>query len=223
MDAPFLGFPETMAFLADLAAHNDRTWFAANKTRFERVYRQPAEAFVAELRPRLEALVGCPVVAKVFRIHRDVRFSKDKTPYNTHLHIGLQAHPLPGEPRRRGGFYFGLDTTKLSLGVGDFEFNAADLERYRRAVDNAFDGAALADLLTDLSGRLLPAELKRMPAPYAADHPRSNLLRRKGLSVWRDIAEPGRIASSDLVDDVVAAFEALDPVNVWLNEVLEAP
>ena len=68
MDAPFQGFPDTMAFLADLAANNDRTWFAANKACYERDYRQPAEAFVAELRPRLEALVGGPVIAKVFRI-----------------------------------------------------------------------------------------------------------------------------------------------------------
>jgi len=104
MDAPFLGFPDTMAFLADLKAHNDRTWFAANKARYERVYKQPAEAFTAELRPRIQALAGQPMGAKLFRIHRDVRFSKDKSPYNTHLHLGFQGPRTPGEPRRRGGF-----------------------------------------------------------------------------------------------------------------------
>ena len=221
METPFLGFPETRAFLADLAAHNDRAWFAANKVRFERVYRQPAEAFVAELRPRLEALVGCPVVAKVFRIHRDVRFSKDKSPYNAHLHIGLQTPKTPGEPRRRGGFYVGLDVEKLTLGAGAFAFDAADLDRYRRAVDNDFDGAALAKVLASAGGRLHQTDLKRTPAPYAADHPRGDLLRRKGLNVWRDIEDPARVASPDLVDDVIAAFEALDPVNAWLTEVLE--
>ena len=96
MDAPFQGFPDTMAFLADLAANNDRTWFAANKACYERDYRQPAEAFVAELRPRLEALVGGPVIAKVFRIHRDVRFAKDKTPYKAHLPTCPPAHRPAG-------------------------------------------------------------------------------------------------------------------------------
>ena len=139
-----------------------------------------------------------------------------------HLHIGLQAPTTPGEPRRRGGFYFGLDAEKLSLGTGAFDFGAAELERYRRAVANDFDGVALVNLLARLGGRLEPAELKRTPAPYAADHPRSDLLRRKGLHVWRDIEDPARIASPDLMGDVVAAFEAMDPVNAWLTEVLEA-
>ena len=101
MDAPFLGFPDTQAFLRDLRANNDRDWFNAHKATYERVYKAPAEAFVAELRPRLEALAGVTLGGKVFRIHRDVRFSKDKSPYNTHLHIGFQHQRSGGEPRRR--------------------------------------------------------------------------------------------------------------------------
>src|SRR5262245_19253422 len=97
MDAPFLGFPETQAFLRDLAANNDRNWFQANKARYERAYKAPAEAFTAEIRPRIEALAGQPTGAKIFRIHRDVRFAKDKSPYNTHLHIGFMTEPAAGQ------------------------------------------------------------------------------------------------------------------------------
>ena len=221
MDAPFLGFPHATGFLRELRANNDRTWFSAHKADYERACKAPAEAFTAELRPRLEALAGVPMGAKVFRIHRDVRFSKDKSPYNSHLHIGFQPTPNPGEPRRRGGFYFGLDPDRLSLGVGAFDFGPADLERYRKAVADDVEGGELAGLLARLDARQDEPDLKRVPAPFPGDHPRGELLRRKGLTVWRDIDDPELVAAPELVDAVMAHFEALDPVNLWLTEVLE--
>src|SRR5688572_11549237 len=199
MDAPFLGFPDTMAFLADLKANNDRTWFQANKARYEAVYKRPAEAFAAELRPRLEALAGRPLGAKVFRIHRDVRFSKDKSPYNTHLHLGFQAPKVAGELRRRGGFYFGLEADKLTLGVGAFDFGPADLEKYRRAVAGDSDGEELAAILAGMVAKPGEPDLKRVPAPYPADHPRGDLLRHKGLNVWQDLDDRALVASPELV------------------------
>ena len=174
---------------------------------------------MAEIRPRLEALAERPLGAKLFRIHRDVRFSKDKSPYNTHVHLGFQAPKVPGEPRRRGGFYFGLEADKATVGVGAFDFGPADLERYRKAV--ASDGADLTALLAGLDATLHPPDLKRVPAPYPADHPRGELLRHKGLNVWRDLDDRALIASPRLADAVVAAFAELDAVNVWLTEVLE--
>jgi uncharacterized protein (TIGR02453 family) len=221
MDAPFLGFPDTQAFLRDLRANNDRDWFKAHKATYERVYKAPAEAFVAELRPRLEALAGVKLGGKVFRIHRDVRFSKDKSPYNTHVHLGFQHQRAGGEPRRRGGFYFGLEPDVLTLGVGAFDFGPADLERYRKAVADDAWGGDLAATIARLGARQHDADLKRLPAPYPADHPRAELLKRKGLNVWRDLDDPALVASPGLVDAVVAEFEALDAVNVWLTDVLE--
>jgi uncharacterized protein (TIGR02453 family) len=217
----FLGFPGAQAFLADLAAHNERTWFQANKARYEAACKAPTEAFVEEIRPRIDALAGRPMGAKVFRIHRDVRFSKDKSPYNTHIHIGFQAPKVPGQPRRRGGFYFGLEADKLTLGVGAFDFGPADLERYRKAVAGDAYGEELTEILAGLEAKPGEPDLKRVPAPYPAGHPRGELLRHKGLNVWQDLAEPALIASPDLADAVMAAFEAMDPVNLWLTEVLE--
>jgi len=221
MDAPFLGFPETQGFLRELRANNERAWFNAHKADYERVFKAPAEAFVAELRPRLEALAGVPLGGKLFRIHRDVRFSKDKSPYNTHLHLGFQHQRAGGEPRRRGGFYFGLDPEILTLGVGAFDFGPADLERYRKAVADDAWGGDLAELVTGLGARQHDADLKRVPAPYPADHPRAEFLKRKGLNIWRDIDDPALVASPELVDAVLAHFTALDAVNVWLTDVLE--
>lgn len=221
MDAPFLGFPDTQAFLRELRANNEREWFNGNKARYDRVYKAPAEAFVAELRPRLEALAGVPLGGKLFRIHRDVRFSKDKSPYNTHLHVGFQHQRAGGEPRRRGGFYFGLEPEILTLGVGAFDFGPADLERYRKAVADDAWGGDLAALVAGLGARQHDADLKRVPAPYPADHPRAEFLKRKGLNVWLDIDDPALVATPDLVDAVVERFAALDPVNAWLTDVLE--
>jgi uncharacterized protein (TIGR02453 family) len=220
LDAPFLGFPDTQAFLKDLAANNDRTWFNANRKTYERVHKHPAEAFVAELRPRLEKLAGVRLGGKIFRIHRDVRFSKDKSPYNTHLHIGFQHRREVGEQRRRGGFYFGIDTTNLTLGVGAFDFGPADLDTYRKAVADDHEGGELAAILAGLDATQHDADLKRVPAPYPQDHPRAELLKRKGLNAWQDV-NPTLAASPDLVDEVMTRFEALDAVNVWLTEVLE--
>jgi uncharacterized protein (TIGR02453 family) len=130
MTAPFPGFPpDAMDFLAALKANNDRTWFAANRATYERAIRGPTEAFVAVITPRLEALTATPVTAKVFRLHRDVRFSKDKSPYNAHLHIGFAA----GDRQSGSGFYFGLEPDRLHLGAGAFEFGGRVLDSYRAA------------------------------------------------------------------------------------------
>lgn len=220
MDAPFLGFPDTQAFLRDLKANNDRDWFNAHKKTYERAFKAPGEAFAAELRPRLEALAGVKLGAKVFRIHRDVRFSKDKSPYNTHLHIGFQHQRAGAEPRRRGGFYFGIEPDAVTLGVGAFDFGPADLDRYRKAVADDHEGGELVKILASLGARQHDADLKRVPAPYPADHPRAEFLKRKGLNAWRDL-DGAPVDSPDLADAVMADFEALDAVNVWLTEVLE--
>lgn len=215
MDAPFLGFPDAVGFLTDLRSNNDRAWFTAQKARYERACKAPSQAFMAAIRPELEALAGVALSAKLFRIHRDVRFSKDKSPYNTHIHIGLQ--PLE-RGSRRGGFYFGIDPDGASLGVGGFEFDGADLVRYREAVDSADSGGALARLLSGLEARVPDPELKRAPAPYPQDHPRAELLRRKSLNVWRDVKSD--LASPDLADAVTAHFTALDPINRWITDAL---
>ena len=78
----------------------------------------------------------------------------------------------------------------------------------------------LVEILAGMEARPGEPELKRTPAPYAANHPRAELLRRKGLNVWQDL-DVGLTGSPELVDAVVTAFQAMDPVNVWLTEALE--
>jgi uncharacterized protein (TIGR02453 family) len=214
----FPGFPrETQRFLADLRDHNDRDWFAAHRQAYEQAVRAPGEALLACLEPELAALTGGPVGGKIFRVHRDVRFSKDKRPYNAHLHI---AFPARGGQGTACGYFFGLDPERVRIGAGGFDFAGPVLDAYRAAVADPKTGAALQAILDRLAKaglRIEGAELKRTPAPYAADHPRADLLRRKGLHVWRDITDPAVIADRRLFAETVATFTTLARLVRWLS------
>src|SRR4051794_41802538 len=117
-DTGFPGFPPAaQAFLAGLREHNDRDWFNAHKATYESAVKGPAEALLAYLEPELAALTGGPVSGKIFRIHRDVRFSKDKRPYNAHLHIAFPARG-GGSAVAARGFLFGPGAGRGRAGGG---------------------------------------------------------------------------------------------------------
>jgi uncharacterized protein (TIGR02453 family) len=223
--APFAGFPpDALTFLAELKANNDRAWFAANGDTHERAVRAPAEAFVAAVTPKIEALIASPVAAKIFRIHRDVRFARDKSPFNAHLHISFTPTPCSaGDRSSATGFFFGLEPDRLHLGAGAFEFSGGALDRYRAAVADEITGRNLADIVVELSRRGFRLDepiLKRVPTPYPADHPNADLLRRKGLTAWRELPDRTEIASPRLLDAVISTFQILAPLNRWISETI---
>ena len=220
-DTGFPGFPPAaQAFLADLRDHNDRDWFSAHKPTYEAAIKAPAEILLAHLEPELAALAGGPVSGKIFRIHRDVRFSKDKRPYNAHLHIAFPAAHGRASDVAACGYFFGLEPDKAILGAGGFDFAGPVLDAYRAAVADGKTGAALQAILHKLAKagfRVEGAELKRTPAPYPADHPRADLIRRKGLHVWRDIDDPAVITGPGLFTEMKATYAALAPLVRWLS------
>lgn len=206
---------DTVDFLRDLKANNDRAWFNANKARYERALKQPAEIFCDEIATRLKRLTGTAHAAKIFRIHRDVRFSKDKTPYSAHLHVSFI--PETGQPSPPA-WMVGVDPQRVAIGVGCFAFDKPGLEAFRHAVDGK-DGARLSKLIARLRDdgvRVGEPELKRVPAPFAGDHPRGNLLRRKGLSAWVDIEDSYAVSQPDFVARCQTEFKRLKPLNSWL-------
>lgn len=220
----FPGFPRAaMTFLADLKANNDRAWFAAHREVYDAAIRRPAAALIEALRPELEAMSDEALSPKIFRIHRDVRFSKDKSPFNAHLHISF----VPGadgaaRSSAAPGFYFGLEPDRLHLGAGAFGFQGEALDRFRAAVAEDTDGALpkLMRSLADAGFTSAEPELKRVPAPYPADHPRGELLRRKGLTAWRVVTDRQVIESPALVAEAMAAFSQLSPMNRWISEAI---
>jgi len=220
-DTGFPGFPPAaQTFLADLAANNDRDWFNAHKATYETAIKAPAQVLLAHLEPELAALAGGPVSGKIFRIHRDVRFSKDKRPYNAHLHIAFPAAHGRSSDVVACGYFFGLEQEKAILGAGGFDFAGPVLDAYRAAAADPKKGAALQailDKLTKSGFRIEGAELKRVPAPYPADHPRADLIRRKGLHVWRDIDDPAVITGPGLFGAMKMTFTTLAPLVKWLS------
>ena len=214
----FKSFPKSsVQFLRDLEANNTRDWFNANKAVYESALKAPAKAFADSMSEDLEELTGAAHAAKIFRIHRDLRFSKDKRPYNTHLHISFTPDmDLPAPPR----WFFALETDRLVFGAGVFGFEKAPLEAFRERVSGP-EGMKLEALLKTLlakDARLGDPELKRVPAGYPKDHPRANLLRHKGLTAWTDIANPATASKPQFMKTCGKEFSRLKPLFDWLAD-----
>ena len=176
---------DTVSFLRDLAANNDRDWVKANQKRYKEDFKVPAEIFADALASEMGEALGTDMTFKVFRLHRDLRFSKDKTPYNTYLRIVVSQPDVAADHPR---WMMGLEQDKLVVGIGAFAFEKQNLMRYREWMDGP-KGDELAEMLTDLTdngGRVGKPDLKRVPAPYDADHKHGDLLKYKGVTVWFD-------------------------------------
>jgi uncharacterized protein (TIGR02453 family) len=202
----FSGFSDrAVAFYAALAADNTREYWAANKAVYESEVRDPMRALVGEL----ENEFG---VAKLFRPHRDTRFSKDKTPYKT----GQAA--LVGEGTGIG-YYVSLDARGLSVGGGFRAHSPAQVARYRGAVDDATAGPAVSELVAELRAHGFDIEgeqLKTKPRGYDADHPRIELLRSRSLMAVRVYGTPRWLARPKALDEVRAAWRQVTPLNEWV-------
>ena len=208
--------PEAVTFLTDLKANNDREWFAEHKADYETYVKDASVAFCRLMVEGLDGLTGTPHQSKIFRIYRDVRFAKDKTPYKPYQHILFAA----GDHRQsRAAWFFALEPDKVMLGAGKFSFDGEGLVRYREAVAGK-RGAKLAQILEQLQGqgtRLNEPQLKRVPSGYDKDHPRADLLRRKGLALWVDL-DVSVASEGDLVATCLVKFTRLMPLVAWLED-----
>ncbi len=182
------GFAEMIdaanGFFVKLRADNTKAFFEAHKSVYTDQIKKPAELFGDLFAEDLARLTGKPHGPKLFRIYRDVRFSKDKTPYNAHLHmLWRQAAQTPTP-----AWFFGASPDYTTFLTGIPALKGEDLTRFRALIDR--DGDALTDAI-DAARDTLGAEistwgaepLKRVPKPYDPDHPHADLLRRKGLTI----------------------------------------
>ncbi len=219
MAQKFDGFgKDLLRFLRALQKNNERDWFQANKTTYEAAFKAPAAQFCDVMEDELQELTGHIYKSKVFRLHRDLRFSKDKTPYNTHLHISWTPQGVSGVAPM---WMFGLEPGDLTVGVGIFQFEKDHLASYRERVagEPGVDLAKALARLTKGGARLSEPDLKRVPKEYDAGHPRSDLLRHKGLAVWSPFEGTSAAEGASLVKDCRARFRKLLPVFEWLREV----
>ena len=203
-------------FFAQLAANNSKDWFEPHKEKYTSQIKKPAEFLGEVLAEDLSRATGVSHKAKLFRIHRDVRFSKDKTPYNAHLHLSWS------QPRKdKPAWFFGASPSYLIFGMGITGFDGEGLTRYRTFVDR--HGDDLSDAIETARASVGagisewgPEPLKRVPKPYEADHPHADLLKRKSLTItapfpteWRD---------TGVLPNIAVLCSALMPIWTLLNE-----
>jgi uncharacterized protein (TIGR02453 family) len=203
----FTGFrPEAIEFLADLAANNDRAWFQPRKAEYERLLKTPMEelcvAVEAEFRARDLPLHADPSRSP-FRIYRDTRFSKDKSPYKTHVAasfgwagdgVEAAAGRSHTENVHASGGYFHLQPGEIYVGGGVWHPDTAWLAGFRQRVANDFDGFRAiveAPAFTAAFGHVGDdgESLKRVPAGYPADHPAADILRLKNVTFGRRLSD----------------------------------
>jgi uncharacterized protein (TIGR02453 family) len=207
---------DTQTFVRALARDNTRDWFQAHKAEYDTKLRDPAKTLLADMAPRLSQLTGYAVTTKLFRAHRDVRFSKDKTPYNTHLHMMWR---IETGTRQDPAFFFGINEYEITVATGMMEFGKDVLGEWRKMAE--MDGAYLAGRIEAAQKHgFTPWEpkLKRVPPPFDKDHPYGNLLRHKGLIVAGHPELTG-----DLLSELDSAFAKIWPVSDMLIGVAETP
>lgn len=206
---------DAVTFFDALAQNNKRDWWLDNKATYDTKLKAPALALLDQLIPQISALSGTSIKGKLFRPHRDVRFSKDKTPYNTHLHMMWQ---IAGEAPQNPVFFFGIGRDYLTTGVGMMSFDKPVLGNWRKMLDLDTDRIlGVVGSITKQGFSLREPALKRVPSPYDKDHAAGHLLRMKGLVATRPITD-----AADLPSQIMDAFTTAWPINDLLISIAEA-
>jgi uncharacterized protein (TIGR02453 family) len=224
---PFRGFPDsTGRFFESLLLHNDRDWFQSHRAEYQQGWAEPMAALLGEVRQALQGAYGRHQLGepKVFRIQRDVRFAADKTPYKTHvagwIPLATGRAATPGEAP--AAIYLHVGVNERVAGSGCWMLDPDALKRFRAALLDPRHGPALVRLLAPLrrSGFEVSAgaALKRVPAGIDPDHPRSDLLRLKGLTLTSPDVPRRLLTRPELAGWLAAQARAAAPVVRWLAE-----
>jgi uncharacterized protein (TIGR02453 family) len=203
--------PELFAFLRELKQHNEREWFNANKARYERELKEPALAFVEDIGHRLPEVAPQLTADKraLFRIYRDTRFSKDKTPYKTHVGIYFR-HARSGEADT-AGLYLHLEPRHVFMGAGIWHPGSPALKRIRDSIVARPEGWKAARAAGEPVWTLADGEaLKRAPAGYAADHPLIDDIKRKSFAIVSPLTQAD-VTKSGFLDEWAARAAAARP------------
>jgi uncharacterized protein (TIGR02453 family) len=225
--APFDGFkPDALQFLADLAANNDRSWFKPRKADYERLIKEPLEALCVVLADRFDK-AHLPLQAdpkrSPFRIHRDVRFSKDKSPYKTAQGAEFPWNDSPGDelrPRGAVGGYFHLEPGNIFVGGGMWHPERARLAAFREKVErdpSAVFRAIENERFSSVFGSVTGEELTRNPKGFPTDHPYGHLLRLKDVVFSRRLSDHD-VYSAKLPDILTHDLLAARPVFLFLDK-----
>lgn len=204
----FEGFPsESLTFYAELEDNNTREWWLDHKDVYERAIRGPMLALLDELSEEFGE-------GKAFRPNRDIRFSKDKSPYKTAQ--GGYASTAEGT-----GYYLHLDAEGIAVGGGCHMATPPKTARLRSAIDATASGEELERIVEALRGAGYTIEgerTQRVPRDFGADHPRAELLKHKSLTAGKVLGAPEWLDTPEALDRIRAHWTELRPLVEWLNE-----
>ncbi|MBX3081248.1 MAG: DUF2461 domain-containing protein [Anaerolineae bacterium] len=213
----------SLDFLRDLRDNNDKPWFDANRSRYDKA-RASFESFVTELILEIgtfDDMTGVSAKDCIYRINRDVRFSPNKTPYKTNFGAVI------GQGGRKGtgrSYYMQLEPDgKSFLAGGIYMPTPQDLDKVRRKI--VAKGAEFRKILNakdfkQYFGKLEGTALKTAPKGYAKDHPDIELLRHTQFLVSHELSDE-KLLSPDLTAHVIAVFKAMKPFEAYLKSALE--
>lgn len=219
-----MDFNAALEFLRKLSRNNNREWFEKNKPRYLDI-KADFEGFVSDLLNEMilvdESLAGLDPKKLVFRIYRDIRFSKDKTPYKTHFSAGLSP---TGKGTGVPGYYFQIEPGNKSMIASGLYLPSAELlGKIRQEID--YNGEQLTKILAEknfkkLYGKFWDGDkLKTMPKGYAKEHPHIEFLKLKSFMVTHSFTD-SEVLNKKFMQQLVASMKAAKPLNDFLSEAL---
>ncbi len=206
----------TLQFLKDISSNNSRDWFLANKVRYEAAH-ENMKQFLKTLEQALGETDHLEK-ATLFRIYRDVRFSKDKSPYKNNFGMGFSR----ATKKLRGGYYLHIEPGASFAGGGFWQPNTQDLKRIRD--EFAADDKPIRKIMADATfqkyfGAIQGDELKTAPRGFDKDGPALDLIRKKSFTVHRTFTDK-EITGANFLQEVKLTFEAMRPYFNYMSEVL---
>lgn len=208
----FHGFPpELFTFFEALEQDNSKAFWNAHKAVWEQAVRDPMQALLDDLAEEFGHL-------RMFRPNRDVRFSKDKSPYKLWVGATSESRAVGGT-----GYYLQVTATRLSTGFGAMLMARDQLERFRAALDDEQTGRVFVELCDALAAESLPLTsgieppLKSSPRGYPADHPRAEYLRWKGAGIVQEYDRAAWMHTPEALDRIRTVWRGAAPLKAWLE------
>jgi uncharacterized protein (TIGR02453 family) len=218
---PFAGFPrEGLRFLSRLRKNNNRPWFRSHKDEYEQYVRFPMQCLIASLAETMESVTGeieFNPLRSMFRIYRDVRFSRNKSPYKTHVAAAFNLKGRKG-PVEVPGFYLHIEPGGVFVGGGVYMPTSDQLKAFRKSI--AEDPSAFLEVVRNRSfvrayGTIQGEKLQRSPLGFPRDHPMTEYLRYKQFYVGTDLEEKACL-SPRFVKTVARLYTVGLPFVRWL-------
>lgn len=222
---PFDGFPrEGIDFLKRLKRNNNRLWFEKHKEEYESSVKLPMQSLIASLHPHFQRFApefDINPKRSLFRIYRDVRFSKDKTPYKTHAaaHFVLRGKPKGVEG---SGYYLHIEPGEVYIGGGIYMPDNDQLKKIRSAIaghSDQFLTIVRLPKFKKIFGKLEGEKLQRVPKGYEPDHPMAEWLKHKQFFVWIEWPE-SKCLKEKFVAEIAEVYKGATPLVRFLNEAM---